>query len=349
VLFYEIRKGSTWDTGLVVGDAVAQPPWATTGDGVYHIRAYVLSPFDARVYSANEATITVLGAIIARNIIVAHDEQMEGWTGQLQGGVIDGSFIRTDPAATLTLPWSAEVVSQLALSGLHIAIYVSPVIVNIGKAAECRFWTEFEASGILQGDDFLGQADVLGSADMLGTAPTRYIDAFPIWRFASGAANDVFTASDVFAPADVFSIDIDWGDWTRIASGTRVARYFQAGMVLITSREDTNAVGTKFSWFVDVPDRTDDYTSLTVPNTGLDVTFYSGGYNGSPTPGAAATPFNGGPNGSPVPHVQRAIVNGTNGDEVKITNVTLSGCRVFVVNAGSNVTRSGVNLLVRGF
>jgi hypothetical protein len=50
-----------------------------------------------------------------------------------------------------------------------------------------------------------------------------------------------------------------------------------------------------------------------------------------------------------VPHVQRAIVNGTNGDEVKVTGLTLSGCTVFVVNAGSNVTRSGVNLLVRGF
>jgi hypothetical protein len=59
--------------------------------------------------------------------------------------------------------------------------------------------------------------------------------------------------------------------------------------------------------------------------------------------------FNGGPNGSTVPHVQRAIVNGTNGDEVKITSLTLAGCTVHVVNAGTNVTRSGVNLLVRGY
>jgi hypothetical protein len=159
----------------------------------------------------------------------------------------------------------------------------------------------------------------------------------------------VFAASDIFAPTDVFSTDIAWGEWVAIASGTRVSRYFQAAMVLITNREDTDAVGTKFSWFVDVPDRTDDYTALGVPDTGLDVTFYASGYNAAPAPGAPATPFNGGPNGSTVPHVQRAIVNGTNGDEVKITNLTLSGCKVFVVNAGSNVTRSGVNLLVRGF
>jgi hypothetical protein len=33
--------------------------------------------------------------------------------------------------------------------------------------------------------------------------------------------------------------------------------------------------------------------------------------------------------------VQRAIINGTNGDEVKITNLTLAGCTVHVVNAGT--------------
>jgi hypothetical protein len=48
---YEIRKGTSWDTGLVVGDVVSQPPWATTGDGTYHVRAYVLSPFGIRIYS----------------------------------------------------------------------------------------------------------------------------------------------------------------------------------------------------------------------------------------------------------------------------------------------------------
>ncbi|KGT75788.1 tail fiber protein [Bradyrhizobium japonicum] len=349
IIAYEVRKGTSWDTGLVVGDSVAQPPWATTGDGTYHVRAYVQSPFGARIYSVATASIAIADSIISRNIILSRDEQATGWTGGLNGGVIDGSFIRTDIGKVIDTPWAQEVVDQLALEGLHIAIYVSGTIVDIGRAAECRFWTEFEASGVLQSEDFLAHTDVLASQDILGTAPTRFIRAFPIWRFASEGENDVFGPTDVFAPADVFAGNVTWLDWIAIASGTRVARYFVPGYVLITDREDTDATGTKFSWFVDVPDRTDDYTDLNVPDTGLDITFYSGGYNAVPVPGATAVPFNGGPNGSTVPHVQRAIVDGVNGDEVKVTNLTAAGCTVHVVNAGVNVTRAGVNLLVRGY
>ncbi|GAB9224813.1 hypothetical protein BDS110ZK18_66800 [Bradyrhizobium diazoefficiens] len=346
---YEIRKGTSWDTGLVVADAVAQPPWAVTGDGTYHVRAYVLSPFGARIYSAATTSITVADSVIARNIIVSNDEQASGWPGGLEGGVISGSFIKTDPSGSISEAWAAEIVSQLELDGLHIAIYVSPTTVDIGRAAECRFWTLFEASGVLQGDDFLAQIDVLGSQDILGTSPTRYIEAFPIWRFASSGDVDVFGPSDVFAPTDVFHAGVEWNDWVRIAQGTRVARFFQPGFVLITNRENTDATGTKFEWFVDVPDRTDDYTELEVPDTGLALTFYPGGYDQTPTPGVAALPFAGGPNGATVPHVQRAIVGGSDGDEVKITDLTLAGCTVHVVNAGANVTRGGVNLLVRGY
>jgi hypothetical protein len=350
LLNYEIRKGTTWNVGLVVGSVIAQPPWATTGDGTYHVRAYVLSPFGIRIYSPDDVSIAITGSIISRNIIVQKDEQATGWTGGLDGGVISGSFIRTDVSLAISAPWAAEIVSQLALSGLHIAAYVSSTTVDIGRAAECRFWTEFEASGVLQGDNFLSLTDVLASQDILGSSATRFIQAFPIWRFASSGTNDVFTPADIFAPTDVFeSGDIAWLNWVAIASGTRVSRYFRPGYVLITNDAKTDATGTKFSWFVDVPDRTDQYTNLSVPNTGLNVTFYSGGYDSAPAGGTVPVPFNGGPNGSTVPHVQRAIINGTNGDEVKITSLTLAGCTVNVVNAGANVTRSGVNLLVIGF
>lgn len=349
ILNYEIRKGTTWDTSLVVGDAVAQPPWAVTGDGTYHVRAYVLSPFGVRIYSKADASLLVGGSIIVRNIILSGDEQALGWPGRFDGGVIDGSFIRTDAATAIGEPFGAEIVSQLALEGLHIAAYVSPTVVDIGRAAECRFWTLFEASGILQGADFLGQADVEGNPDLLGVSPTRFIRAFPIWRFAASGNNDVFEAPDIYGPTDIFEGDVAWGPWVRIAQGTRVARYFRPGFVLITDRADTNAVGTSFQWFVDVPDRTDDYTNLTVPPAGLDVTFYAGGFAVAPVGGAVATPFNGGPNGSTVPHVQRSIVNATNGDEVKISNLTAAGCTVTVVNAGVAVNRPGVNLLIRGY
>jgi hypothetical protein len=356
LLNYEIRKGSTWDTGLVVGDAIAQPPWATTGDGTYHVRAYILSPFGARIYSEVNASIGIQGSIISRNIIISRDEQVTGWSGggALDGAVIDGTFIRTDPLHPIVTPWGADVVSQLGLSGEAIGIFVSGQIVDIGRAAECRFWTEYEAVGVAQGADFLGTTtgltDWLGQSDVLGASPTRSIRAFPIWRFASekaASSDDIFAPADVFAESDVFAIE--WGEWTKVASGTRVSRFFQPGYVLISDDAAVNATGTKFRWFVDVPDRTDDYTDLTVPNTGLALTFYTGGFHTTPTPGVDPVPFNGGPNGAAVPHVQRAIVDETAGDEVKVSALTAAGCTVHVLNGGVAVNRAGVNLLVRGF
>jgi hypothetical protein len=147
----------------------------------------------------------------------------------------------------------------------------------------------------------------------------------------------VFEPADVFDPTDIFAGNIGWGDWVAIAQGTRVARYFRPGFVLITDKRRHQRDGTKFQWFVDVPDRTDDYTNLTVPTGRARRHVLSRRLHAAPAGGAVATPFNGGPNGSTVPHVQRSIVNATNGDEVKITNLTLAGCTVTVVNAGAAV------------
>lgn len=350
ILYYEVRKGTSWDTGLVVGDAVAQPPWPTTGDGTYHVRAFILSPFGVRIYSAVDASISISDSIVSRNIILSKDEQSLGWPGSLDGGVIDGSFIRTDIGQVIDLPFAAEVVDDLELSGLHIAVYVSPTVVDIGRAAECRFWTEYEASGVAQGSDFLSTTiEMPGTDDFLQVSGTRFVEAFPIWRFATEGSSDVFDPPDVTSPPDVFSAGVTWLDWVRIASGTRVSRFFQPGFVLISNQEDIDAVGTKFNWFVDVPDRQDSYTKLSVPDTGVSITFYPGGFDITPAGGQAATPFNGGPNGSTTPHITPAIVNPSNGDEVKITSLTLTGCTVQVVNGGVAVSRPNVSLLVLGY
>jgi hypothetical protein len=241
------------------------------------------------------------------------------------------------------------VIDDLQLTGVKIAVYLSGSIVDIGRATQCRFWTEFEAVGVLQGADFLGTTDFLAQTDVLGSSPTRSIRAFPIWRFASEGEPDIFAPIDIFSEPDIFTAGVELGSWTKVAQGDRKSRFFQPGFVIITDDETVDAVATKFSWFVDVPDRTDDYTNLDVPNTGYALTYYPGGFDNTPGGGAVALPFTGGPNGATIPHIQRAIVDATVGDEVKITNQTLAGCTVTVYNSGVAVTRSGVNLLVRGY
>jgi hypothetical protein len=351
-LHYEIRKGSTWDTGLLVGDEVAQPPWPATGDGTYFLRAYVLSPYGARIYSAGTASILIGDTIKARNIILSVDEQAAGWTGSIDGGVVDGSFIRTDIGETLNEAFALEVVDELDLEGLHIAVYVSATTVDVGRVAECRFWVEYEAVGVLQGEDFLAQTDVLGAGDILGSASTRFVLAVPIWRFSVEGETDIFAPADVFTPSDIFTGDVTWQDWVAVSQGARKARFFQPGFVLITNEETVDATGTKFRWFVDVPDRIDTYTGLTIPAAGYALSFYEGGFASEPDPGATATPFKGGAKSAPgegVPHAQWSVVPPTQGDDVEITSLTLAGCTVKVKNGGSYVERAGVNLLFHGY
>jgi hypothetical protein len=99
--------------------------------------------------------------------------------------------------------------------------------------------------------------------------------------------------------------------------------------------------------------------STVVPPTGTNVTF---------TPdGASAAPFNGGPNGgtisggpgliypnpNAVPGTQAEVMNTIdnpkrNGDDIFISNLTLSGCTIQVQNGGIGVQRN-VTLQVYGF
>lgn len=350
---YEVRKGSTWDTGLLVGDEITTADgWPATGDGTYHLRAYVLTPYAARVYSVGTASIQIGDSIKARNIILSVDEQDGGWTGSLDGGVIDGSFIRTDVGETIGEAFAEEVIDDLDAEGAHIAVYVSASIVDVGRAAECRFWTEYEGVGVLQGEDFLGQTDVLGSVDLLGVAPTRFMRATPIWRFATIGETDVFAPDDIFEPSDIFTGDITWGDWVAVTQGARKARYFQPGLVLISDEATVDATGTGFQWFVDVPDRIDKYTKLTIPSAGYALSFYEGGYTEEPPAEGEPTPFKGGPRSAPGegdPHAQWSVVPPTQGDDIEITDLTLAGCTVHCLNGGSPVTRAGVNLLFHAY
>lgn len=347
----EVRKGPSFETGLVVGAAVAESKFASTGDGTYWLAFFVVSPFGKKIYSVNPLSIVTQDTVLERNIIVEHDEKNEGWPGGLFGGVISAGLIQTNNTlgSAIVDPVAAEIVNQLGLGDQIVTIYLSSRIVDIGRAAECRFKATYEGVGSLQGEDFLGGGDVLGGPDFLGSANTRFIKAFPIWRFAITGVPDVFGPADVFSPPDVFDVGIDWQPWTKLAAGTRFARFYRAGYVLISEKADVNAVGSAFNWFVDVPDRVDHYTNLTVPIGGLDITFVAGGYDAAEPLGAVHTAFNFGPNDAALPHTKPSIVSGVAGDKVRVENLTLAGCRLFVDDASNAaVERGGVGVLVFG-
>jgi hypothetical protein len=71
-----------------------------------------------RIYS--EADASIAGRRIRSSSAISFcpaTSRRIGWPGRLDGGVIDGSFIRTDIATAIGQPFGAEIVSQLALEG----------------------------------------------------------------------------------------------------------------------------------------------------------------------------------------------------------------------------------------
>jgi hypothetical protein len=74
----------------------------------------------------------------------------------------------------------------------------------------------------------------------------------------------------VRSEADVFTAGVTWEDWTKRSHRERASLAFlSARSGGDHDKRDVDATATKFRWFVDVPDRDDDYTALAVPDTGL--------------------------------------------------------------------------------
>jgi hypothetical protein len=234
-LNYEVRKGTSWDTGLVVGDVVAQPPWPTTGDGTYHVRAYSVA-VRTRIYSVNTTPRSRSPTRSSRATSSCPRTSRRGWTGGLDGGVIDGELSSAPMSASRSArPWASEVsparAERAAYRGLCVADHRRyrarrgvPVLDRVRSGpASCRartFWL----------------TDVLASQDILGTG------ADPVHPGVSDlalCANRRDTTSS--RPGRCFAADrrfaghiVAWSDWVAIASGTRVSRYFRPGFVLIT-------------------------------------------------------------------------------------------------------------------
>ena len=125
----------------------------------------------------------------------------------------------------------------------------------------------------------------------------------------------------------------NYGSWQNFLPGYYKARYFKARLLISTSDLTITPVAADFVMTVDVPDRVDT-GQITTAEAGSAVTY--------------TAPFNGGATGLTVPAVQLTIVNAQAGDDVVLSNQTLSGFTVRVTNAGVGVSRA-VNWLSQGY
>lgn len=327
-ILYEVRKGSTWATALPMG-TLAHPPFVAHGDDTFWVAAVTTPAAGLTIYSATPLSVAIQGALLSQNIVRTYDEQATGWTGIFGNGVGTQGI---NPHAYLLLGGGGNILTNpnilttpdiIAYGGIIASgTYDIPVShqVDVGYVGQCLIGATYAGTGTPYGQNILTIANILSMADVLGSASSRYVDVHV----------EISTALTAGA----------WIAWQKFVPGVYVARFVKFRIVLATLDPSIIPVCLGFSFQVTVAARMDHYQNLTIPAAGLTITF-------KPDGAASSAAFNGGPNGAALPYLNATWAN-QSGDTL-VWTVTATQAVVQILNGGTGVTRSGVNINVEGF
>ncbi|AHB05622.2 hypothetical protein U875_09705 [Pandoraea pnomenusa 3kgm] len=314
---YEVRIGATWQSaGLVARSTV--PDIVAVGDGTYWIASRYQAASGTVTYSV-PTSIIVTGASLVRNVLVTREEA-PAWNGVKSGGAVSN-------AGALSLGGAGNILSEAdVLTQTNVLEYggVAPSgaytlatdrQVNVGRIVPCQLIVKTSVHGVRTGDNILSAENVLDVQDVLGEALGAAVSVIP--QIAVAQSDGVF------------------GAWRNFRPGVYNGQYFTARLLLSSTDPTIKPVVDQFSFTVDMPDRLDTGTNVMVLSAGLDVVF--------------STSFNAGPDEGPLPHIQATLLNATLGDQIIITNQSLGGFSVQVLNAaGAPVTRR-INWSAQGY
>jgi predicted phage tail protein len=232
---YEIRWGSTWDSGAVVAFIQGNKYQTTnlrTGSGQsYWIKALDTSGNYSE--TALEAEITI-DNIPFRNIIESYSEQT-AWSGNKVDTEVDGNNLQI-------------------VTGEVTGTYTTPER-DIGYVA--TFYVGIEAiTSISQGRRF----DDDGTTKFNSSATARFSG-----EETPGAATfEIRTSED----------DITWTDWKAWQAGDYKCRYFQLRMTLTRQNVADDLECSQFNYYADLPDIDEIQDGeVTVAGDGDDISF----------------------------------------------------------------------------
>lgn len=345
---YEVRKGTSWSGAQVLG-RVAHPPFNVQGNGTYWVSAYSQPLPGLQVYSEEPVEIIISGAQLVSNVLISWNEGDTGWTGTLGGGAIkiDGNILTIDNIFTVPNIFIYDGSGLIGIGVIGIGdILADPNIlttsdiftygatigegtytipddhdIDVGYIAACSLIISWVSFGQHINDNILTVVDYLNFQDILDSSANALVNVYPNIAISQDGTT--------------------YGDWFKWSPGFYVGRAFKAQMVLQTFDPTVEALLEEFIIEVDVPDRDDQYTNISIASGGLALVF-------KPNGAAITAPFNGGPNANNLPAVQVTILNAVSGDTVSITSLTKSGCTVQILNGGVGVARN-VNILAQGY
>lgn len=315
---YEVRQGQDWKTGQLLGNPTV-PQCALNGDGTYWCCARFQVPNGPTVYSAHPASITVAGSALAANMIASFDQAALGWPG---------SFANT------------------AKSGANLTLLGGDILSD---------------ANILATGDLITYGGVAGSGSYQVAAANRITVSAPtvcnvVITTAGISYNinslDITQVVDITAVTDLLNIDlghktqiipqvrlsqdgVNWGPWQNWTPGSYLFKEIDFQLLLTTSDQNVTVVITDFSVSVNVPNRIDNYSSITTSAiTGQAVQVFT-------------TPFNGAANGALVPHILYAVENEQAGDVVNFA-ATLAQVTITITNGGLPASRT-LNITAQGY
>jgi predicted phage tail protein len=284
---YEIRKGTSWNTGLFVARTSELSRPVGGADGTYMIAAYA-----GGAYSDNPTMAVVDGGVTVANVLAVLDESGLEWPGSLSGDMA----VNED--------------GNLWLNGIPVdsgTYQIAPGdVVSLSSAHLCNVQMDYDVYANGAHDDVYEIPDIYAVDNIYGVY-ADYITVLPEMRlYKSGA----------------------WGEWTRFIPGDYAAERFDFRIRLSTSSQEVSPVLTRLVIAVDVPDRNETGRGLVVDTDGLDVT-YGRDFNATPT-------------------VVCQVVNAQGGEDVVVSNESVSGFNVTVNVDGLPVERT-INFIAQGY
>lgn len=251
---YEVRIGTSWANSRTVGTTQGLDILAV-GNGLYFVAARFR--LGSQTIYGPPDSLQISGAILVRNVLATIHEDPT-WTGELEGGAFihDGELTLRGMGDILSAPNVLSLQDVLWFGGVESGgIYTTndSNVVDIGYATPVRIDFAIDEYALNFGEDVLSYEDVLAVLDILNDSNRQHYFVRPQIQFAQD--------------------DGVFGDWQDYIPGTVNARYFRVRLVLQTDDPLIVPFVRHFSWTIDVPDLVQTGTNLSVPSSGLRVTY----------------------------------------------------------------------------
>lgn len=233
---YEVRMGSGWDTGQIMGRVLVNK-LQVISDGTYWV-----CPRLGNSYGVPRSVLVSGSDLRNTNVVQTWNEVATGWSGTLSGGAVRASG-----------------------GGLSLQVVDGVVPVLTGR---------YETPAIHNVDVVFSQlCGVYVALSVSASQVSATIDSFPNWDvipvFDGSAGAFCRTEIEIRTAGD----DGTWGDWRPYVPGMYPGRIFQMALVITTTDASVVPNVDVFSWTIDMPDRSESKSGRQVPEGGATIAF----------------------------------------------------------------------------